>query len=94
MASKGFDLSRAVPKAVIQVPNLDHLHVIVLLAPEAKRAFPRKPRKAVLLDWLVDDPSAVKGSEAQVAAAYEQTYSFIESHLRDLMSAIRDISSV
>ena len=90
MASKGFDLSRAVPKAVIQVPNLDHYHVIVLLAAEAKRAFPRRPRKAVLLDWAVDDPRVVQGSETQVTVAYEAVYAFIEGQIRDLVSAIRD----
>ena len=90
MASKGFDLSRAVPKAIIQVPNLDHYHVIVLLAPEATRAFPRRPRKAVLLDWAVDDPCAAKGGESEVAAAYQVAFSFIESQVRDLVSAIHD----
>ncbi len=92
MASKGFDLSRAVPRALNQVPNLDHNNVIVVLAPEAKKAFPRQPRNTVLLDWSVEDPARVQGTPAEVQAAHERTYAFIEAQLRDLISAIRDVN--
>jgi phosphate transport system protein len=91
MAEKGFDVSRTVPKAISQVPNLEHHHVIVLLAPEARRAFPRRPRKAVLLDWAIDDPGEVEGNAMEVRAAYEDTYAYIEGQIRDLVSAIRDV---
>lgn len=90
MTSKGFDIARAVPRAVTGVEHLEHQDVIVLLSPEAKRAFPRRPRKAVLLEWPVEDPSQAGGSEDEVRAAYEKTYGFIESEIRDLVSAIRD----
>jgi len=92
MAGKGLDVSRAVPRALSQVSNLEHENVIVLLAPEARRAFPRRPRKAVLLEWWVEDPFAGDGSEAAVAAAHERAFAFIESQIRDLVSAIRDSS--
>jgi phosphate transport system protein len=85
MATRGFDVGRAVPKSLIQVPNLDFQDVIVLLATEARRMFPRWPRKAVLLEWLVDDPAAATGDDA----AYEATYAFIEAQIRDLVKAIR-----
>jgi phosphate transport system protein len=88
MKEKGHDVSRMVPKAINQVPNLDHYHVIVALAKEAKRAFPQSPRKVVFLDWHIKDPSAVQGSAAAVRAAYEETYTFIHEHIRDLMEAI------
>lgn len=90
MASKGFDVSRAVPRAVTDVENLESQDVIILLAPEAKRAFPRRPRKAVLLQWPIEDPSRATGSEAEVRAAYEKAFAFIGDHIRELVSAIRD----
>lgn len=90
MASKGFDITRAVPRALTDVDDLEHQDVIVLLAPEARRAFPRRPRKAVLLEWPVDDPSLAAASDAEVRAAYEKVYTFLESQVRDLVSAIRD----
>lgn len=90
MASKGIDVARAVPRALVDVENLEIQDVIILLAPQAKRAFPRRPRKSVLIEWPIEDPSRVKGSEAEVRAAYEKAYSFIESHIRDLVSAIQD----
>ena len=90
MASKGFDVTRAVPRALSSIDNVEHQDVIVLLAPEAKRAFPRRPRKAVLLEWPTDDPSLTTGTEAEIHASYESTYQFIRSHIRDLVSAVRD----
>ncbi len=90
MASKGIDVTRAVPRALTDVEDLEHQDVIVLLAPEAKRAFPRRPRKAVLIEWPIDDPSLTTGSEAEVRASYEKAYAFIANHIRELVSAILD----
>jgi len=88
LKSKGLDTARLTPKSVEQIPNLDHYHVLVVLAPAAKRAFPIKPRKGVFLDWSVADPSRVQGSPAEVRAAYEQTYQFLHEHLNDLVEAV------
>ena len=70
--------------------RLEHKDVNVRLAPEAKRAFPRRPRKAVRLEWPIEDPSLVTGSEAEVQAAYEKAFTFIASHIRELISAVKD----
>ena len=88
MAGKGFDLSHSPPKAIYQVPNLDHYQVIVILAPESKKAFPEQPQKVVYLDWSVDDPSKATGTPEQIQAAYERTYQFIQQHVHDLVQAI------
>jgi protein-tyrosine-phosphatase len=88
LAEKRIDISRQTPKAVSQVPNLDHYHVIVALAKEAQKVFPPPPTKTVALDWNVQDPSLVQGSPEQIRAAYEQTFQYINSHIRDLVEAI------
>ncbi len=88
MKEQGLDVARMVPKALNQVPNLDHYHVIVVLAPEARKAFPRKPRKEVFLDWSVSDPSQVQGTHAEVSAAYASAFQFIREQISDLVGAI------
>jgi arsenate reductase len=93
MKEKGFDVSRAAPKAINQVPELDHCDVIVALAPEVKRAFPQRPRKVVYLDWALADPSQVQGTPAQIQAAYEQAFQFLQSHVRDLVEAVSEDNS-
>jgi hypothetical protein len=70
------------------VPNLDHYQVIVGVAKEAQQAFPRSPRKMVYIDWSVEDPSQLKGSDAEVRAAYESTFAYLSSHVRDLVGAV------
>jgi len=88
MREKGLDTSRMAPKAIYQVPNLDHYQVIVGVAQEAQQAFPRSPRKMVYIDWSIDDPSRLEGSEAEIHAAYESTFNFLSSHVRDLVGAV------
>ena len=88
LRDKGLDVAHLAPKAINQVPNLDHYHVIIGLAPEAGKAFPRKPRKLAFLDWSVSDPSQVQGPPDEVNAAYESAYQFIHEHIQDLVGAI------
>ena len=88
MKEKGFDVTRMAPKAIYQVPNLDHYQVIVGVAREAQQAFPRSPRKMVYVDWSIDDPSRAQGSPEEVRSAYETTFSFLSRHVRDLVGAV------
>lgn len=88
MKEQGYDIARMAPKAITQVPNLDHYQVIVVLAPAARKAFPQKPRKVAMLEWTVDDPSQTQGTPAEISAAYEATYQFIQQHVNDLVGAI------
>jgi arsenate reductase len=88
LRDKGVDISRQTPRAVAQVPNIEHFQVIVALSEDAHQAFPDPPTKVVCLDWSVRDPSTVKGTAAEVKAAYEETYEFLRAHLRDLVEAI------
>jgi len=91
LKEKGLDTTRLAPKAIYQVPNLDHYQVIVGVAHEAQQAFPRSPRKLVYVDWSIDDPSRLRGSDAEVRAAYETTFAFLSSHVRDLVGAVLGI---
>ena len=88
MQEKGFDISRKAPKGIFQVPHLDHYQVVVGLDPQVQRSFPRLPRKVVFLDWSTRDPAHVEGSPEEVKEAFEETYQFIETHVRDLVEAI------
>ncbi|MET0594753.1 MAG: phosphate signaling complex protein PhoU [Polyangiaceae bacterium] len=88
LREKGGDVSRQSPRSVAQVPNIEHFQVIVALSEESRQAFPDPPTKVVCLDWSVADPSQVKGSPAEIKAAYEETYNFLRAHLRDLVDAI------
>jgi protein-tyrosine-phosphatase len=88
MMKKGVDLSRTVPKALHQIPNLDHYHIIVALSPDAYKMFPQRPRKTIFLDWLVDDPSKKEGDAKTVEAAYEAAYGYLKVQVKDLVNAI------
>jgi protein-tyrosine-phosphatase len=88
LKEKGLSVAKHTSKAIEQIPNLDHYQIIVALAPEAKKAFPKAPTKVVCLDWSVDDPSTVTGTPAQIKAAYESTYQFLREHISDLIEAV------
>ena len=88
LKEKNLEVAHLAPKAITQVPNLDHYHVIIGLAPEAGKAFPRRPRKLAFLDWSVSDPSQARGTPDEVNAAYESAYQFIHEHIQDIVGAI------
>lgn len=88
LQTKGIDISRQHSNALEQVPNLEHHQVIVALSKEARAAFPSPPTKTVTLDWSIEDPSKVQGSEAEVNEAYEKAFNYINSHIRDLVKAM------
>lgn len=88
LEEKGLDPSYLVSKALHQVPNLEHYHLIVALSPEVKKRFPRRPRKGVYLDWAVENPENVKGTPAEVRAAYERACKMITENINQFVQAI------
>jgi phosphate transport system protein len=88
MQEKGIDISRQTSKAIVQVPNLEQYHVIIALAKNAKTIFPPPPTRTVGLDWNVEDPSSQPGSLADVRESYEQTFQYINTHVRELVQAL------
>ncbi len=88
MKDKGLDLSRATPKAIHQVPELDHFAVIIALSAEARNAFPKQSRKIIHLDWSIEDPSKKTGAPHEIRADYERAFDSINTHIRQLVEAI------
>jgi phosphate transport system protein len=87
MKSKGIDISRNAPKAIHQIPNLDHYQIIISLDEEARKAFPTCSPKVVFLDWQVTDPLTIESPEGK-KEALEKAYTFIKDHIEDLVIAI------
>ncbi len=90
LGSKGIDASHQHAKALSQIPDFSELQVIVALTKDAQRAFPQRPSKTVGIDWYVRDPSAVRGTPADVHAAYTAAFDSLTAHIRDLVQAILD----
>lgn len=88
LESKGLDSSYLVSKALHQVPNLEHYHLIIALSPEVKKRFPRRPRKGVYLDWNVEDPTKAKGTPEELRAAYERAYKHITENINQFVQAV------
>ncbi len=88
LKSKGHDTSYLVPRALHLVPNLEHIHLIVALSPKVKKAFPRRPRKGVYLDWSIADPATVEGSPELRNAAYEEAHRMLSQNINELVQAI------
>jgi len=88
LAEKGLELSPQAPKSVDRIPNLDHYHVVIALSKEARKVFPPPPTKTVGLEWTIEDPSTLPGSLAEVRPAYEATFHYLNTHVRELVHAL------
>lgn len=87
-AEKNLPMVRQTPVSLAHVPNLEYYQVVVIFTAEARAALTRLPAKVVVFEWLLDNPAKAKGSEAEVRAAYEAAYQYVEVHVRDLVQAI------
>lgn len=89
LGEKGVDVSQQASRSVADVPQLDQVQVLVSLCEGGARALPQRPaRKTVGLDWAVADPSRVRGTPAEVRAAYDRAHDALSSHVTDLVQAI------
>jgi len=86
LSLKGLEVGNLVPRSVAQVPNLEHYQVFIALTAEARTAFPPATAKTVNLEWLLPDPAA--GERLGTAAAYEETWTFLQSQIHDLVEAL------
>lgn len=81
MGKRGYDLRGQWTKSLKELPALDHFNVLVTLCHEACVNLPKIPFKTVALHWDVEEPS---GKEED----YEKIHHYLETHIRDLMSAL------
>jgi protein-tyrosine-phosphatase len=88
MKEKGVDLSRVAPKAIHQIPDLDHYQVVVALSPVVRRAFPTQPRKLVYLEWNLEDPARPDLTAEQRWEACAIAYAQIDGQVRELVQAV------
>ena len=88
MAEKGIDISGQTSKYLSQILDLKEYAIIVSLCEAAEKALPSLPSRPVRISWEVQDPSRIKGTAAEVQAAYQQVFQFLETHLRELTQAI------
>ena len=88
LAGKGIDISQQTSKYLNQVLDLDNYQVIVALCEAAEEAFPAPPTKTVSIRWEIENPSKIKGSKEEIQNAYDNTFQYLDSHIRDLMQAI------
>lgn len=88
LREKGHDTAYLLSRGLHQVPNIEHYHLIVALSSEVKKAFPRRPRKGVYLDWNIDDPSKLDRDPQETRAAYEQAYQTLKESINDFVQAV------
>ena len=78
LKAKGHDISNNISKSVDNIPNLDHYQVIVALSDAGANAFPTPPTKTISITWELD----------QAAPSIEETYTFLNRNIEDLVQAI------
>jgi len=87
MESQGLDLSTHTSKSVAALEHLDD-QVVVALTPDAEKAFPLFPPRALHLSWSITDPSKLVGHPEDLSKAFDRAYKDLENHIRDLVAAI------
>lgn len=88
MKKKGYDISRVAPWTLDKVPNLEYYQVIVALSPQVNKMFPQRPRKTIVIDWIVEDPLTMNADAKTIEDAYEKVFNYLKKQVTDLVDAI------
>jgi phosphate transport system protein len=88
LSVKGIDISTAQSKSIDQAIASEPIQVIVALSPQVREHLPRKLENLIVLDWSIKNPSRITGQAAQIRKAYEETFSSLTNHIKDLIQAI------
>ena len=86
---RGIDISGQTSKYLSQILDLNDYAIIVSLCEEADRVpYHRCHQDQFVLAGKCLDPSKLEGTEAEIQAAYQKTFQFLETHIRELTQAI------
>lgn len=88
MAEKGIDISQQTSSYIDQILHPEHYHVIISMSEATEGVLLPPSSKTVSMTWHIHDPSRVEGSEEEVQTAYEQTFQYLDTHIRDFVQAI------
>ncbi len=88
LKAQGCDPSGPPPTGLAGLPSLAGFDVVVTLDREAWKALPELPRRVFCLQWSVQDPEVVMGSEVEYQAACEACQRFLSEHIPSLVKAI------
>lgn len=87
MQEKGIDISRQRSKAFDE--NLARrMDVVVTVCGNADERCPILPPGVKKLHWPLDDPAAVKGTDAEILAKFREIRDQIEGRIMELMNTV------
>ena len=89
LIEKGLRVESPLGHSIGNIQPADQSQIVVSLSPDAARSVSPKPSRKLGLQWSVPDPSKVRGTPAQVRAAYEDAFVALRSHIQDLVEAIK-----
>jgi phosphate transport system protein len=88
MARQGIDISRLRIKRIEDAGKLEDFNVVVTLSHKAVEACPVIPYQVVQLNWDVQDPSQITGSEEEIEKAYREVFDKLCSRIKDLTQGL------
>lgn len=88
MRGKGVDLSRVPARAIHEIPDLDQYQVVVALSEAVRKAFPRKPRGLVYLEWACPPLQPAEEGGGASPDALEEAFRRLSSDVQDLVEMV------
>lgn len=88
LLEKGFGLEGYQPKEFNKYLETIPVDVIVALNAKVRKRIPANLLNCVVFEWAISDPADASSSAAASGEPYDQAYTDISQHLRDLVQAI------
>jgi len=92
-ATKGIDISKQHPKTIEQIPDIEHIEIMVTLAPELKNIIPPTATKAIKLTWSIRNYCQEQPDIIAQTANFEKAYSYLYNQINELVQAILGVNN-
>lgn len=93
MASKGIDMSQQQPKTIDQISEIEHIEIMVTLAPELRNIIPPAATKAVKLTWSIRNYCQEQPDVPAQTTNFEKAFSYLSNQINELVQAISGVNN-
>ena len=87
MIDAGIDISGQ-DSIVVDPEMLQRASLVVTVCGHADKACPELPAATPKIHWPLDDPAGVRGTEAEIMAAFKQTCDEVEHRVHGLLAEL------
>lgn len=93
MTRKGIDISQQRPKTIDQISAIEHIEIMITLAPELRNIIPPTATKSIKLTWSIRNYCQEQPDVSAQSVNFEKSFSYLYNQINELVQAILGVNN-